>query len=265
MKKIALIFGIGLVTLVSCPQPVTSENSLKTVSGTVVEDATPAGGLSLVTKAWTGGAGSVMGAYAVNAAPSPVKLGTLSANGSFTATLPTSVDSALLSGFSGGDLVDAGCTGNFTVSDKTAKTVALALSVDANQDGSIIPILLNAQVNDAAQTGTLTYQAGVLFYADRALSVTGKENCTSTYEGMPVSGQLTSSLNLAKGWNLVTVTETLTLASGKVTDAMTLASGSLPTDKWLFNATPLAQASTSGQLTRFPKPQALERLNHFIH
>lgn len=258
MKKIALIFGVGLVALVSCPQPQV-DSSLTKVSGTVVDNATPtADPFNLVTAAWTGGAGDVLGRIGSGTA---TKLGSVAANGTFTAILPATVDAALLHSFDPSNTIGADCTGQLTVSDTSARTAGLTFTVDASKDGSILPFTSTGQINETAKTANLAIKAGSLIYADRPLSITGSQTCKDNSLGLPLSVQLTSSLNLLKGWNLVTVTETLNITATTGSGTFSLQSGSLPTDQWVYGDGLASPLSTTAQSV---KSSVLKHLAQFF-
>lgn len=242
-RKIALIliFGLGLATLVSCPQPQAPENNLKTVSGTVVEDDTPEDSFKVVTKPWTGGAGNVMGSYVAASAPSAVKLGNVAVDGTFSATVPSTVDAALLSEFS--SEVNEGCTGNLNVSDKKVRGVNMTLAVDANKDGQIQPLLLSGMVDEKAEKANFKFELGGLMYVDRPVNVTGSQVCLFPFIGLDENIPTTVNMKLKKGWNYVAFTFSLAADKEGTTSAGTITSGKLPTDKWLFasdTATPLS-------------------------
>ncbi|WP_147364077.1 hypothetical protein [Deinococcus cavernae] len=237
-RRMALIFGAGLVTLVSCPQPSppSSGSDFTSISGQVM-DASLDESLKLTTGAWTGGAGSV---YGTDDAGQKTKLGDLNANGSFTASLPVPSAAALKKVTV--PETSSGCTGKITVSNPNAQISGLDVSVDANQDGTIAPITLTTddQVNKTTGTGTatITWATGALVYADQAVNTSGNLACTAD-KTFTVS--LNTNINYVKGWNKATLIMKSTVEYDSFemvaqSTAVTMTSGTLPTNNWVLTS-----------------------------
>lgn len=258
--------GLSLL-MTACGGGQVTPSAVAAVSGTVVE-AVPVTDMAteytLQTKPWTGGAGVVKGE--LETTTTPMKLGDLAASGNFTATLPSPQASELMAA---GDLnVGDSCTGQYKVSDTTAKIALLGLSVDvANpaRDGGIAPLVLSLKGNiNTVGTGTAAFdmQIGLLVYSDRALTMTGNENCQATAEGFNYTQATSLDLRLATGWNLVTFKDAgnLTYTDGDVTAAqetLSLKSGSLPTNKWVWGGGGLSPLGVSKGFNLSIKPADL--------
>lgn len=241
-KTLLLMCGAGLLTLASCGGP-GGTSSLNSVSGTVVERDLSSQ-TSLLTKAWTGGAGVVNGKIG----STTTKLGDLKTDGTFTATLPTPAASDLETGNDYADPGSAnGCTGKANVSDPNAKVAGLSVTVDAAgtaHDGEIAPI--TSKVTDGRNTsgvGTVSGSGkmGLLIYADHSVSISGNFTCPMSSAGGNFSGTVKYDLNLVKGWNAITVGQESTISYSantptSITSNVTISTSGLPSDKWVFGS-----------------------------
>ena len=214
----------------------------------VVEDSSTGGGI--VTTAWAGGAGQITGKITDGSGDSAtteaVTTGTLSQDGTFTLDLPGSVDGAKLHAFTGSffdvgaqtqaDSGTTACSGSPTLSSASARGVMLLVNVEAARNGSIVPLLAASSGTSSQSAGG--FQIGGLLYVDSPVIVGGKVVCTSTYSGTQVTGTVTYRLNLAAGWNKLTIRESsgaTSLSGGANSQDISLTSGAFPTDQWLFS------------------------------
>ncbi|WP_412029567.1 hypothetical protein [Deinococcus yunweiensis] len=221
--------------------------AITSLSGVVVEDASTQAGVT--TRAWSGGAGTVRGEVAVGSGDTArierLVSGTLSASGDFTLELPAQVDSAFLHPFTGSSLgMDApqptsaasitSCSGAPRLSTDSARGVTLLVNVQAAARGSIQPVV---QIPAATVGAPTTFQLGNVVYVDMPLTVQGRVTCATTYSGGTSTNTLTYRLNLAAGWNRLTIAETAGSGSmpGATAQTFVLTSGSFPTDAWLFS------------------------------
>ena len=230
---------------------VTPPAALTTLTGTLVESV-ETDDLSLQTKAWTGGAGTVR-VVSPNAdgSDATVASGTLAASGAFSVALqaPTSplepvsaadldsVTNAFVGGLLGDDLRDdLNCTGQPSLSDPSVRATVGVLRVDADQDGSALPLTLRGSETDT--NVSLDLGLGVLMYADRPVNLTGREVCTLSDSTGSVNYTTNYDLRLAQGWNKVSfksaVSVTATTQTATLTITTSAASGSFPTENWVF-------------------------------
>lgn len=218
------------------PQPLT-------LSGTVVEGSFP-DEVNLSTKAWTGGAGQVIAKN--NETGAELARGTLNANGSFSLTLPATV-SGLSTGYfddlkdlNSGNTSGLSCTGTPSVSATGVQGTSAILTVDANKDGEISPLLAQGQFSSLP----VTYNAksGGAIYVDRAVSITGTQTCTGILEGLPATIRSTFNLNLRTGWNLVSASIDMTGTTNGINGTLAMTSGGLPTNNWVFGLNGSAQS-----------------------
>ncbi|GHF57222.1 hypothetical protein HNQ07_003758 [Deinococcus metalli] len=254
--KLTLLLGCALL-LASCGgggtpavqpplQPSQPAVTVSSVSGVVVENASTDAGI--VTGPWSGGAGSVSGEVTVGsgttATTETLTTADLAADGQFTLPLPASVDGAKLHAFTGSYFdvgaqypADSGtstaCTGAPTLSSSAAHGITLAVKVKAAKAGTIAPLALGSDAS-----GAPSIQIGSVVYVDAPLTVVGTVTCTSTYAGLQVRGTVTYDLNLASGWNQLTIKESsggVSSSGGTSTQDIVLSSGALPTNQWMFS------------------------------
>lgn len=253
MKHFLPVAALTLL-LSACGQyepAVNNSVALKTLTGTLVEPV-ETDDLSLQTRAWTGGAGSVR-VVSPNAdgSDATVASGTLAASGAFSVTLQTptsplepvtaadldSVTNAFVEGLLDGDVRDdLNCTGQPTLSDASVRATVGVLRVDADKDGSALPLTLRGSETDT--NVSLDLGLGVLMYADRPVNLTGSEVCTLSDSTGSVNYTTNYDLRLAQGWNKVSfksaVSVTATTQTATLTITTSAASGSFPTDNWVF-------------------------------
>lgn len=253
-----LLLGPALL-LASCGDPKPPSNSLLALSGTVVEgkfEGTSELNSRIVTSAWTGGAGSVKGYLASESGPSeqPAATGTLTADGKFVLTLPTPT-AAQLSALGTDDwnaLEDElgfgeVCTPSLKISDNAARGTSLALAVDANKDGPILPFGYVAE--EKPGQGKLNVTLGLLVYVDRSVTIEGSKTCT--VEGVTLTNQV--DLRLGKGWNKVQLAVSADEAAN--TASSSVVSGSFSSDNWVFMPSDVTSPLSLG--SKLPKPSFL--------
>lgn len=245
MKKLSAALLFGTLALTACGGDKTpAVSAVTSVSGTVVErDTTKGDELNLVTMPWTGGAGKVV---MFSRTADELATGTLNANGSFSLALPANVATDQLGDYNPNNDTSTSCTGKFSVSDPNVRGTSAQLGVVANKTGTIQPTLGQGSYNAGSQTGEMDITVGVLLYVDRAVNMTGSSNCK--VDDTP--GTMTINMHLAKGWNLITVTEKGIMNKGVYSMNMTMESGKLPTNNWLYSA--IDEQSLKSQSLKIP-------------
>ncbi|GAA5503062.1 hypothetical protein Dxin01_02811 [Deinococcus xinjiangensis] len=244
MKKLSLMLVALALGLTACPATQTP-TAITSVSGTVVEvdpntppiDPTTTTDVSLKTVAWTGGAGTVTGSMEAGTTLKEVTSGTLNANGSFSLNLPSTVDASMLVKINNTPATN--CTGQFTLSNPDALIGELIVVASGSKTSQITPETGALQIDRTNKLLTITTNFGTLMYADRDIQVSGTSTCT------PQAGNTVITKNdvkLVKGWNLLSLNQSYVFNGneGTTTLTSTLTSGSLPTDKWVFNADSMA-------------------------
>ena len=245
-----LLTGVALL-LAACggapaEPPLEPAVAITGLSGVVVEDASTQAGVT--TRAWSGGAGTVRGEIIVGSGDTArtehIASGTISASGDFTLELPAQLDSTLLHTFTGSSfdmeatqptaVGNTTCTGTPRLSTAGARGVTLLVNVQSAVKGGILPVV---QTPPATPGGATSFQLGGVVYVDTPLSIVGSVSCRVTYSGETTSNTVTYRLNLAAGWNKLTIAETAGSGSmpGAPTQNFTLTSGAFPTDAWLFS------------------------------
>lgn len=239
MKNIALLtLTCSGLLLASCdrnPRP----SDLNAVAGTLKESTFDESSLTFGTRAWTGGAGTVI---AEEFGGKELARTPLAADGKFNLPLPQTVAAELLTSLDVSDLNPAeGCTGTVT-SSAQANGTGLNLRVDANKDGEVAPASFRVNKDSAGNPTSLTVTTGVLVYVDRAVNIKGTQTCT--VEG--TSASLSVDWQLRQGWNKTSIALNLKLTGDMVIDSVNLSSGNFPAD-WLYlegtdTASPLGAA-----------------------
>lgn len=242
-----LLLG-GALLLAACgapaaPAPLSPAQSVQTVAGTVVEPAATAAAGATVS--WSGGAGTVSGTIAVSSGEATttevLATAALAANGDFALELPPTVDGSKLHAFTDtyftvGTTADsaASCTGGPTMSTAAAHGATLLVKVQAQGRGSITPLV---HAPNPSSQGLTAFQLGTLVYVDMPLRIQGAVTCSGDYSGTTITSTVRYQLNLAAGWNRVTIAESSDTVSrpGTALQTITLTSGALPTDTWLYS------------------------------
>lgn len=250
MKR--LLTGMSLALLLTaCGGNQAPNADFTTLSGTLVEADFNASGTNLVTKAWTGGAGTVkVVSTNANGSDNILSTGTLQANGAFSVQLqaPTSglgaVSVADLDKLANAFIVSLldmdirpalNCSGQPTVSDMAAQTAFGGLKVDAGKDGYAFPMTLAGSENQSS--GSLVLKMGLLMYTDRPVNVTGSQVCTASVPEGSINYTTNYNLRLGQGWNKMTISSTLASQGGSpsvITITNAADSGSFPSDTWVF-------------------------------
>ncbi|AXG98215.1 hypothetical protein DVJ83_02510 [Deinococcus wulumuqiensis] len=238
--------------LTACGGDKTPNADFKTLSGTLVEADFNASGTNLVTKAWTGGAGTVklVSASASASGDNILSTGTLQANGAFSVQLqaPTkgleafpvkdldTLANAFITSLLDMDVRQAlNCSGQPTVSDMAAQTALGGLKVDAGKDGYAFPMTVAGSENQSS--GSLVLKMGLMMYADRPVNVTGSQVCTASVPEGRINYTTNYNLRLGQGWNKMTISSTLASQGGSpsvITITNAADSGSFPSDTWVF-------------------------------
>lgn len=237
-NTLPLLLASSALLLASCNGTnVNVPSTLTNVSGTLKEPTFNESTLTFGTKAWEGGAGSLI---ADGDDGKEVTRTTLAADGSFNLALPQTLAADRLSSLDVAELNSAeGCTGNFTSSGQ-ANGALLELRVDANKDGIVAPASLNVVKNNKGEPTGISVTAGVLVYVDRAVTIKGSQTCT--VEGESVT--LNVDWRLGQGWNKTSTTLTIDLVGDVTSGSINFSSDSFPAD-WLYlegsaAATPLS-------------------------
>ncbi|BBN96103.1 hypothetical protein DEIGR_100442 [Deinococcus grandis] len=229
MKKLAPLLLLAPLALGSCglfnraPKPVTTAGGTL-MDAKVTYDAN--GNATTTYTAWSGGAGKVMLDLYDYTAKTTVKEGeaTLAADGKFSfASLPTPKDSEL-SPYTE-ETQPTGCTSTVKVSDKGMRSATATFRTDATKDVSVM-------LMDAAGTTTTM---GELIYVDRAVKLSGKQECKFT--GLTSIADI--NVSFTKGWNWLTIKATTDLTTSTTTAVMT--NGFASNLKWV-NRTAATQA-----------------------
>lgn len=250
MKKMILLTLTPSALLLAACDQTKLPNDLNSLSGTVVEGEyqTGADGTeTLSTKAWTGGAGSVVASVLTPGAILDEQRAALGSDGKFTLTLPSVAEDRLVTlDFSNMDIIqdDEACQGTVGVSDPQVRGASLSLDVDADKDG---PIKLFSQtVTGSGDALTLNVAGGALLYVDRDVTVKGTQNCTFT------QGTFTNDVNLTlrRGWNKLSLTGTVNYKAR--TGTTTLRSGSFPSDQWVYTGSSQTPAAPLGSQSLMP-------------
>ncbi|GAA5532063.1 hypothetical protein [Deinococcus aluminii] len=255
MKNISLLLLAGsALLLASCdklstPQPVT-------VSGQVKELIVSDTGAATYT-GWTGGAGKVIASVE---GQDNLATAALAADGKFSLTLPK-LDAALLSPINFSSDLPAGCTGDLKTSGASdARGNAASFRVEAAQkSGEIAPAALETTFSGSNLTA-LKIQSGGYVYADKAVGLSGKLNCTEN--GTPVTSDI--NLQLGAGWNKVTFTISTTQQGGTVSSTVSVTTGSLPA-QWIYleGASSLSQQALNGSALAQPALKVAKALPFF--
>lgn len=187
-----------------------------------------------------------------------VATGILNADGTFSLTLPATVADASLSTIGSAlDLEESpllpsglSCTAALVPSDTSARDSALLVAVAGQKTGAVSPVVQSGQLDETAQTGTINTRSGGYVYSDRAVSISGTQTCTGSYQGVAVKATLNSAVQLAQGWNTVSVVSDIRIDNSGVTLTTTSQTGALPTNQWLYSSGDLGGLS----LPRLPLP-----------
>lgn len=199
MKKLMYIALLAPLALGSCglfnKTPGSAAKSVSSVSATVVEgtEVTKNGATTLTTSAWAGGTGKLMIDLYDYTDKKTVQEGetALAADGKFSFTsLPTPKDSELSKPQDGP--TDDKCSGEISVSDKSARMAYATFRTDADKKGAV---LIESFTDKTRNMGALTY-------SDRAVTTKGKIECKD--DAGKVVAIIDIDVKYAKGWNWVT-------------------------------------------------------------
>ncbi|WP_221088210.1 hypothetical protein [Deinococcus aquaedulcis] len=230
---------LGLSAAASAAAPITPSGPTS-LSGTVkqLSEDTDTG---FVPVPWQGGAGQVEARVASSAGTSRVIVSApLGAGGQFSLKLPAVLDASLLPPAGQSPLPAAWaaphpaakCTGTVGSSEPGARVVQLALSVQARTSGVVMPVLSSGHYDEAQATGHSRTQHGLVYYADRPVRFSGTQVCQWTQSGYLNKMTLVASVQLAQGWNRLTMDTTALSTQSGVDTTFRLTSGALPTNDW---------------------------------
>lgn len=253
MKSFSLILTATALFLASCGgTPTPSAKAVTSVSGTVVEPTSETG--TLTTGPWSGGAGTITGTIDAtpNATYTPevVMSAPLAADGTFTLSLPASVDStklrrldnttlsikSLFDGYTGGQ---ATCTGGTPASGSVGSTSPLIRAVGTVSSDLTV---MTSTTTGTDKDSTAIDQQGGLLYVDGPITISTSASCSGSVDRPNLTGTISGigkvTLTLAKGWNEVNLkatTRTVVAPDSTVSITLTVeaTSGALPGNKWV--------------------------------
>lgn len=233
MKATGVLLMLGSALLLASCNGTQAPSASNNVSGTVVEgeEQTKADGtITLVTKAWTGGAGTVV---ASTSGPKELTRATFAADGKFNLTLAAPSADRLAE--VGSNTLPSGCTGTLTFSDPAVRVTELELTVN---DKAIVPLTVGPLV-EGGQTVGIQSTLGALTYVDRDVKIKGTQTCKfNTFTFIT-----DTDVTFKKGWN--TGVLTVKQNNSNATTTNTARNGNLPTN-WVYINTSVPALSLQG-------------------